>query len=172
MKGGSTHSNAHQIDTLTMRNLPRTEEELSNQTAGLRQVCHHFPAANLLLPRQSLFMRRYSPASRAGDRLLCSCEALAWFQRTGANSRDPSKTTPIFGWGAGTTRHTDKCTVCIHTSEHWLSSAPQLHSCPPGLWVLSSAWPWETEAREDSSPWNIVKDENQNAKRSRPSHVL
>lgn len=66
VKGGSTHSNAHQIDTLTMRNLPRTEEELSSQTAGLRKVCHHFPAANLLLPRQSLFMRRYSPASRAG----------------------------------------------------------------------------------------------------------
>lgn len=42
VKGGSTHSNAHQIDTLTMRNLPQTEEELSSQTEGLRQVRHHF----------------------------------------------------------------------------------------------------------------------------------
>lgn len=57
VKGGSTHSNAHQIDTLTMRNLPWTEEELSSQTVGLRQVCHHFPAANLLLPQHSLFMK-------------------------------------------------------------------------------------------------------------------
>lgn len=65
VKGGSTHSNAHQIDTSTIRNLLWTEEELSSETKGLRQVCHHFPAANLLLPWYSLFMKWYSPASRA-----------------------------------------------------------------------------------------------------------
>lgn len=65
VKGGSTQSNAHQIDTLTMRNLPKTEEELSSQTEGLRQVCHHFRQL-ICLSHGTLFMKWCSPASRAG----------------------------------------------------------------------------------------------------------
>lgn len=90
VKGGSTQS-TQQIDTSNMH-ICWTEEELSSQTAGLRQVCHHFLSANLLLLWRSPFMKWYRQPAGLGKDCFVPVKHLSGSQRTGANYRDPSKT--------------------------------------------------------------------------------